>query len=293
MKLLTRMLACLLTAAPAFADDALRESLESTYHTWRNAMIRKDFNVWQRVTAEHRVMEVRNRIVSEQRPYPAAVFEIPAAPPRLDDLRFLDVARNGRTAKASYFGKINFGVGGAPTDNLLVLSFVQGRGGWQYDRADFVNLSALAEVRAELASGDLRYLRETPEIRPTGQVPPTPVAVPPARFIAEVYVFCPGREVQVQVNKVSHHRFAGSQEAELVIGGARDGQNEVQFSIRPLEEGPADQAMTIRVYLMSTIEGVMPVKAFEYLVLEGEEARPFGTMHFEVDAATAARLQGR
>lgn len=293
MKRLISMLACLLTAAPVFADDALRQSLESTYNTWRNAMIRKDFNTWQRVTAEHRVMEVRNRIVSQQRPYPAAIFEIPAAPPTLGGLRFLDVARNGRTAKASYFGKVNFGVGGAPTDNLLVLSFIQSNRGWQYDRADFVNLTALPEIRRELASGDLRYLRETPEIRPDGQIPPTPAAVPPAEFIAKVYVFCPGREVQVHVNKLSRHQFTSSQEAELVMGGARSGTNEVQFSIRQLEEGPANQAMTIRVYLLSTVEGVLPVKAFEYLVKEGEEARPFGTMNFEVDAATAGRLRGR
>ena len=287
------ILACLAFAMPASADDALRETLERTYATWRNAMIRKDFNAWQRITAEHRVMEVRNRIVSEQRPFPASVFEIPAAPPALDGLRFLEVARNGRTAKASYFGRINFGVGGAPTENLLVLSFVQGNRGWQYDRADFVNLSALPEVRRELATGDLRYLRETPEIRPSGDVPPTPVAVPPAQYIAKVYVFCPGREVQVQVNRASRHRFTNAQEAELVIGGARDGRNEVQFSIRQLEEGPADKPMTIRVYLLSTIEGVMPVKAFEYLVREGEEPQPFGTRDFEVDAATAARIRGR
>ena len=275
------------------ADDALRQPLEATYQAWRSAMVRKDISAWQRVTAAHRVMEVRNRIVSEQRPFPAAVFDIPAAPPALDGLRFLEVARNGRTAKASYFGRVNFGVGGAPTENLLVLSFVQAGGGWQYDRADFVNLSALPEVRRELAAGDLRYLRETPEIRPTGEVPLPPIAVSPAQFIAKVYVFCPGREVQVQVNKVSRHRFSGSQEAELVMGGARAGQNEVQFSIRPLDDGPADLPMTIRVYLLSTVEGVMPVKAFEYLVREGEEARPFGTMHFEVDAKTAARLRGR
>ncbi len=287
------ILACLAFAMPASADDALRETLERTYATWRNAMIRKDFNAWQRITAEHRVMEVRNRIVSEQRPFPASAFEIPAAPPALDGLRFLEVARNGRTAKASYFGRINFGVGGAPTENLLVLSFVQGNRGWQYDRADFVNLSALPEVRRELATGDLRYLRETPEIRPSGDVPPTPVAVPPAQYIAKVYVFCPGREVQVQVNRASRHRFTNAQEAELVIGGARDGRNEVQFSIRQLEEGPADKPMTIRVYLLSTIEGVMPVKAFEYLVREGEEPQPFGTRDFEVDAATAARIRGR
>ncbi len=283
----------LLAALPLQADDALRASLESTYNIWRNAMIRKDAATWQRVTAEHRAVEVRNRIVSEQRPFPASVFEIPAAPPSLEGLRFLEVVRNGPTAKMMYFGKINFGVGGAPTDNLLVLSFIQGRQGWAYDRAEFVNLSALPDVRRELAVGDLRYIREVPEARPTGQVPPTPVAVPPAPYIAKVYVFCPGREVRVHVNKLSRHRFANEQEAEVVIGGARDGLNEVQFSVRNLEGSTGREALAIRVYLLSTIQGVKPVKAFEYLVNEGGEVRPFATENFEVDAATAARLRGR
>ncbi len=293
-----RSLLCILLfglVAPTslLGDEALRAALQSSYQTWRNAMIQKDAATWQRITAEHRVVEVRNRIVSEQRPFPASVFEIPAAPPSLDGLKFLEVIRSGPTAKMMYFGKINFGVGGTPTDNLLVLSFVQGRSNWLYDQAEFVNLSALPEVRKELAAGDFRYIREVPEARPAGRIPPTPVAVPPAQFIAKVYVFCPGREVQVHVNKLSRHRFANEQEAETVIGGARPGSNEVQFSIRSLEGATGREALAIRVYLLSTIQGIKPVKIYEYLVNEGGEVRPFATETFELDAATAASLRGR
>ena len=294
-----KRLICIITSSllatnPTMADeDALRRTLESTYNAWRNAMIRKDAATWQRVTAEHRVMEVRNRIVSEQRPFPASVFDIPAAPPTLTGLKFLEATRNGPTAKMFYFGRINFGVDGEPSENLMALSFVQARTGWAYDRADFVNLSALPEVRRELAAGDLRYIREAPEARPTGQVPPTPIAVPPAKTIAKVYVFCPGREVQVHVNKVSRHRFANEQEAEIVIGGARDGLNEVQFSVRNLEGATGREALAVRVYLLSTVQGVMPIKAFEYLVEEGGEVRPFGTENFDVDAEMLSRLRGR
>lgn len=283
----------MLASVPAMADDALRATLETTYNAWRNSMIRKDAATWQRVTAEHRVVEVRNRIVSEQRPFPASVFDVPAAPPALAGLAFLEAVRNGPTAKMFYFGKINFGVGGEPTDNLMALAFVQGRSGWAYDRAEFMNLSALPEVRRELAAGNLKYIRDAPEARPTGQVPPTPIAVRPAQYIAKVYVFSPGREVKVHVNKVSRHRFANEQEAEIVIGGARDGLNEVQFSVTNLEGATGKEALAIRVYLLSTVQGVMPVKAFEYLVAEGGEVRPFGTENFNVDAAMAARLRGR
>ncbi len=275
------------------AQEDLRQDLERTYSVWRDSLIRKDAAGWQRVTADHRRAEVRNRIISEKRAFPAAVFDLPAPPPPLTGLKFLSVKQNGPTAKAAYFGKVDFGVGGDPTDNLLVLSFVRGGGGWLYDRADFVNLTALPEVRAEISGGDLSYLEGVPEAQPSGVVPPMPIAANPATTIAKVYVFCPGREVQVQINKISRHRFANAQEAEIVVGGARLGSNEVQYSIKPLEGGTGEEALTIRVYLMSEVAGQKPIKAFEYQVLEKEPFTPYATSAFVLDAATAAKLSPR
>lgn len=290
-RMICTLLLCVSTLSTA--DETLRPALEQTYNAWRDAVVRKDAAAWQRATAPHRRVEVKNRILSEKRAFPAAVFDLPAPPPSLAGLKFLEAKQNGATAKASYFGKIDFGVGGSPSENLLVLSFTGGGDRWTYDRADFVNLGALSEVRKELASGDLGYLKETPEARPSGVVPPTPIEVGPAKHIAKVYVFSPGREVRVQINKISHHRFANAKEAEVVIGGARDGLNEVQYSIRKLEGGTGKEAMTIRVYLMSELQGVKPVKIFEYQLAEGEVPKPFGTGTFVVDAATVARLAGK
>lgn len=282
-------------AVSAMAQENLRPALETTYNAWRESMIRKDANIWQRVTAEHRRMEVRNRIVSEKLPFPGAVFDLPAPPPSLQGLKFLEAKEKGLTAKASYFGKVDFGVGGDPTENLLVLSFVKGGTGWLYDRADFVNLTALPVVRKELGSGNLKYLQETPEAQPSGTVPVTSIAAPRAKYIAKVYVFCPGREVQVQVNKISRHRFANAKEAEIVIGGAVDGTNEVQFTTRKLEGGTGKEAMTIRIYLMpdNPNGSIPPLKVFQYQINEGEPVKPFGSGNFEVDAAAAAKIVGK
>lgn len=274
------------------AQEDIRPALESSYNAWRNSIIRRDAAAWQKATAPHRRIEVKNRLVSEKRPFPNAVFDLPAPPPSIQGLSFLEAKQNGLTAKASYFGKIDFGVGGTPTDNLIVLSFVRGAAAWLYDRADFVNLAALPEVRKELAAGNLKYLKETPEAQPSGVVPPTPIEAHPAKIIAKVYVFCPGREVQVQINKISRHRFANAKEAEIVIGGAVDGPNEVQFSTRKLDGGTGKEAITIRVYLMSETPGVKPLKTFEYQVAENGVVKPFGTESFVVDAATITKLKG-
>lgn len=285
--------ASLVFASVAAAQDNLRPALETTYSAWREAMIRRDPSIWQRVTAEHRRVEVRNRIVSEKQPFPATVFNLPAPPPSLQGLHFLTAKQNGPTAKAAYFGKVDFGVGGEPTDNLLVLSFVKGNGGWLYDRADYVNLVALPTVRKELAAGNLKYLKETPEAQPSGKIPPTPIAAPTAKYIAKVYVFCPGREVEVQVNKISRHRFANAKEAEVVIGGALEGPNEVQYTVKKLKGGTGKEVMTIRVYLMSEVAGKKPVKVFEYQIAAGEKPKSVDTGSFIVDAATTAKLAGK
>ncbi|MBC8127613.1 MAG: hypothetical protein H8M99_10785 [Gloeobacteraceae cyanobacterium ES-bin-144] len=284
---------CVLFGGLAMAQEDLRPALEQTYNNWREAIIRKDYAAWQKFTAEHRRVEIKNRILSEKRAFPGAIFDLPTPPPSIKNLRFLEAKKNAITAKASYFGKVDFGVGGEPTENLLVLSFVNSVGGWLYDRADYVNLAGLPEVRKELAGGDIKYLKETPEAQPSGVVPSTPMEVRPAKYIAKVYVFCPGREVQVQVNKISRHRFVNAKESEIVIGGAIDGPNEVQFTTKKLDGGTGKEAISIRVYLMSQVVDVKPIKIFEYQVAEDQPVKPFVTENFQVDAEVVAKISGR
>jgi hypothetical protein len=283
----------LISPSISMADEALQANLEKTYSIWRDSLIKKDIRSWQQITAEHRQVEVKNRIMSEKLPFPDSVFNLPAPPPILSGLKFLTADQKGRTAKASYFGKINFGVGGEPTDNLLVLSFIQSGNSFLYDKADFVNLTALPDVREELAAGDLTYLKGVPEAQPSGVVPANPVAVQPATTIAKVYVFCPGREVEVLINKVSRHKFINGKEAETVMGGARSGLNEVQYAIRKLDEGTGLEVLTIRVYLLSEMQGVKPIKAFEYQVAEKEAAAPHGSGHFDLDQALLKQLKAK
>jgi hypothetical protein len=266
----------------SIADETLRTNLEKTYTVWRDSMVKKDARIWQQITAEHRQVEVKNRI-----------FNLPAPPPLLSGLKFLTADQKGRTAKAAYFGKIDFGVGGEPTENLLVLSFIQSGDRFLYDKADFVNLTALPDVREELVKGDIAYLKGIPEAQPSGVIPPIPAAVQPATTIAKVYVFCPGREVEVLVNKVSKHKFINAKEAETVIGGARAGLNEVQYAIRKLDEGTGKEALTIRVYLLSEVAGVKPIKALEYQIEEKGTPAPYGTINFDLNQELLTKLKGK
>lgn len=281
-------------AQPLRANDAkLQATCEATYQRWRQGIMEKNFPVWQDVTATYRQRTVRNRLLSERRAFPQALFELPAAPPSLKGLKLLKLQSKGPTLTAVYYGKIDFEVGGEPTPNLLVLSFVQENALWKYDQAEFISLAALPEVRRDLDAGKLDFISEDPRFRPTGILPPLPPIVPLAPCIAKVYVFCPGREVDVTVNGVSPHHFSDAKEAEIVIGGAVQGKNSMQFRIQPLPSSNGKEALAIRVYLLSQNEGMKPIKACEYQVLEGEKISLQGSREFVVDAATIRALQAR
>ena len=269
----------------------LAKSLEDVYSYWRSAIIGVNHGAWKQVTASSRKAALQNRIMSEKGSWPDDVFRLPAAPPALTGLKLLRARSKGMTAKSVYFGKVDFGVGGDPTENLLVLSFLYEGRGWKYDTAEFVNLSNLKDVRDQIKSGDLAYV-DGKDFLPTGIKPAQPIVVPKAKYIAKVYTYCPGREVRVKVNKVSEHRFQDTQQSEVIIGGARDGVNELWYSIRDLPGYKGDDPMTVRVYLMSQIPGVKPIKVYQYQTKKGHKPRAKDSVIFNVDAATGAKILG-
>lgn len=276
---------------PASAQDEMQPVLEGVYNNWRQAMVTKNANKWSAFTSSRRQVEVRNRLFSERAPFPQALFELPVAPPDLRGLKPVRLRVKGLTAKMVYFGKVDFEVGGQPTDNLFVLSFVQ-EDGWKYDKADFINLIALPEVRTAIAKGDYSVL-EKPEFTPTGATPKLPPVVlqGPVPYIAKVYAFCPGREVTVQVNRRSRHVFGNTQESEVVIGGANPGENLVEFNVKNLPGSTGQEPLTLRVYLMSERPGVRIPAVFDYTVPEGGKVNSSGNGTFQLAADLAEKLR--
>ena len=281
-------------AAPQTAQQAaaLSKNLSGVYQFWRNAMVNKNYNQWKQATASHRRIALQNRILSEKGRFPADIFKTPTPPPLLTGLKVLRARSKGVTAKLVCFGKVDFGVGGSPSENLLVLNYVHEGRGWKYDNAEFVSLGGLEEVRKQILNGKLDYVDGVAFI-PDGKKPQQPITVGKAKYIAKVYSFCPGREVKVSVNGLSKHRFQNTQQSEVVIGGGRDGVNDIWYSIKDLPDYKGDDPLTLRVYVFSQIEGVKPVKVFQYQVEKGEKPKANGNGKFTIDAATAAKVLGR
>ena len=121
MKPLILILGLLTMAAPAHAQAGTAAQtageLRDVYDNWRASMVRKNAGLWKRYTSTTKQIKVRNRIWSERRPFPQTVFASPIAPPDIGKLQGMRVRAQGRTAKSTYFGKVDFGIGGEPTDN--------------------------------------------------------------------------------------------------------------------------------------------------------------------------------
>jgi hypothetical protein len=62
--------------------------------------------------------------------------------------------------------------------------------------------------------------------------------------------------------------------------------------VKKLAGGTGKEVMTIRVYLISELAGVKPVKAFEYQIAAGEKPESVATKMFNVDGSTVAKLAG-
>lgn len=254
------------TAAPQPGDAKLRDDLDVAYNTWRLHLLRGNYDGWKSTTSAYRQVKVRNLAVSEKRPFPASLFRQPMAPPALSPLMYVGSVVDGPTAAATYYGKVDLGLGQEPTDsNALVLLFTNERGKWKYDQARFFNLTRLPAVKDRLKRGDATVLMEQDGFQPLGKIPPVPPVCPPPKYIAKILVDCPGRLVRANVNNISPHEFDNTRQAEIISGGLRDGANSLTLNFSDSPNGNKG-AILVEVYIMPEIPGHVPARAFSYFV---------------------------
>ena len=188
------------------------------------------------------------------------------APPALAPLMYVGSVVNGPTAAATYYGKVDLGLGQEPTDsNALVLLFTHENGKWKYDQARFFNLTRLPAVKERLKRGDASVLMEQDGFQPLGKIPAVPPVCPPPKYIAKILVDCPGRTVQANVNNISLHEFDNTRLAEVISGGLRDGANSLTLNFSDSPNGKKG-AVLVEVYIMPEIPGHLPARAFSYFV---------------------------
>lgn len=275
-------------AAPAPSQAQLKSDLETAYNTWRQHMVRQNYEGWQKTTSAYRKVKVRNMAVSEKRPWPQSLFNQHISPPSLLPLRYIGSVVKGPTAAATYFGKVDWGIGGAPSENAYVLLFTNERGEWKYDQARFFNLAQLPKVRERLRNNDATVLEEQDGFQPTGIIPPVPPVCPVPQYIGKIFVDCPGRIVKARINNVSDHVFEDARMAEVISGGLRNGINSIDLNVTPAPNGKPGP-LNIMVYVMPETVGNFPGQAYS-CAIPANQAAQNGTATFTITADTIRQM---
>ncbi|WP_133794314.1 hypothetical protein [Prosthecobacter fusiformis] len=259
-------------------DPALRVNLDRAYEQWRAAILAQDARAWAAAITQYRQVVTRNLIVSQRQPFPQAVFAVPLDPPEISGLRLLEAQAVGETAHLLYFGKVN--MGGDPgqiPESVLMLKFFYERGAWRFDSSKILKILEQPEIVQQIKSGGRLEFLDYPEFTPPGTAP----TVPPLCGIPENMAGCTlqsyGYETKMRINGFDCPVMADHAEKFFVIGGLKNGANDVTLTVKPTDI-PAGEERLLQV---------------DFFVLAGKAQKaPVRVFHYESkDAATSSPLK--
>jgi hypothetical protein len=257
-------------------DPALRVNLERAYQQWRSAMKAQDARAWAASITQYRQVVTRNLIVSQRQSFPGAVFAVPLDPPDIADLRLLEAQAVGETAHLLYFGKVN--LGGDPSqipNSVLMIKFFNERGGWRFDSTKVLKLIDQPEVVQQIQSGGKLDFLDYPEFTPPGRAP----AVPPLCDIPENVAGCTlqsyGYSTTMQINGFDYPVMADHAEKLFVIGGLKNGVNDVTLTIQPTDiPAGEERLLQLDFFVLTGKNGKPPVRVFHYESKDAASASP-------------------
>ena len=294
----------LLVGAPAWAQGAgnaaaalkmpdqekARSLVESVYNTWRLSVQRGDESAWRRSTSTSRQMRVRNLIISERGDFPRDFFKNSQNAPMLENFRYVGAlgGAGGKTLSATYIGKMQLG-NDAPKENAFVLLLVEEDGRWKLDQTRFFDLSHIPAVLKRLQQKDLSVLKEQDGFHPYSSLPAVPIACREPELIAKVFVDCPGRVVDMHINRMSKHEFDDERRADTISGGLHRGANTISYTIRNGSNSSDRPRMGIGIFVMPETPGNHPVCVFDH-VLDATDPAAGGTFTFNITPEQIASM---
>lgn len=248
-------------------DDALRQELERAFSGWRTSFATRNLAAWKDHTATFRQVETRNLIVSHKQAFPQALFDFPLRAPETGTLRFLKAEAKGPTANVIYFGKVDLGIpdAGEIPENLLMLKFINEAGRWKFDTLRLINLASAPEVRAGLKNGGPASVLNSPELEPSGVVPPTAKLCPPPEYVAALQIASLGYTTTARVNGFELPSVTNAVEQHVIIGGLKSGENTLSLEIKkePVAEGSA-RHLQVNAVIKPETEGKKPIRVFSW-----------------------------
>jgi len=226
----------------------LRGELERAYAAWLQSMRSRDPAAFAAATSRYRQMSLRNEIVSLRQQWPAAVFKSVLQAPDITRLSFIDATAAGDTARAVYFGRVDFALdAGITPENPLVLRFLRESGAWKFDWIQYVNLGSDDDPRREIKSGGRRFL-ESEDFRLSGRYPAVPKPCREPYQIAALKILATACRVTVDVNQGAHSDTVDNNAGgRIITGGLQKGYNQIRITptLTPGAKIPPQLAVTI------------------------------------------------
>lgn len=217
--------------AQSAQGPSLRAELERAYASWLQAMRSRDAAAFAAATSRYRQMSLRNETVSLRQQWPAAVFKGSLQAPDISRLAFIDATAIGDTARAVYFGRVDFALNaGITPENPIVIRFLREGGAWKFDWIQYVNLQTDDATRREIKSGGRRFL-ENEDFRLTGTYPAVPKPCREPYQIAALQILATSCRVTVDVNRGAHNETVNNNAGgRIITGGLQKGYNQIRIT---------------------------------------------------------------
>jgi hypothetical protein len=273
------------------AEDTLEPTLLSAYNSWRNAVLRRDADGWNRYTTSRRRMSTRNMIISQKQPYPDAIFRVAIKPPPTTGLRLLEAQANGPTAHLAYFGKIDIGGGTAEVnEDIMILKFLREGDAWRFDSTRYMSLDATPEVREKLNRGEPPDFLEESPFTPPGVLPKTPPPCRAPEYVGGYDIQSFGYETGVKINGADYGKIANHDGKQIIVGGLNRGKNDLELSIDVLDiPKDAERFLRINVVVLTGNPKKPSIKVFTW---DTQDDSPAKSVRLPV-YVTSSTLEGR
>lgn len=250
--------------------------MERAYEKWRSAIQAQDSKAWAGAITQYRQVVTRNLIVSQKQPFPQAVFAVPLDPPDISSLRLLEAQAVGETAHLLYFGKVNMG-GDADQipDSVLMLKFFNERGVWKFDSNKLLKLLDQPELLAQIKSGGKLDFLDYPEFTPPGKAPTVPALCEVPENMAGCTLQSFGYETRMRINGFDYPVMQDHAEKLFVIGGLKNGANDVTLTVTPSEVPKGEERLLqLDFFVLTGKAEKPPVRVFHYETKEATVASP-------------------
>lgn len=233
----------------SIGNEYLRKKLEVCYSNYSKALKLKSFKYWQKYTAEHRIVSVRNYILSQGMSYPTSIFRLNFQLTDIKKLRFVKTFYKLQTAVSIYIGKFLISNDSNKHPNVMMLMyFIKENDGWKFDKKVLLNTQSSKIAAKKLNVGDYSDF-ETGVLAPLNEPPKVPKKCNVPEIIGAVRINIKNVKIKLELNDFHKKILENESSFDIIIGGLKNGVNKFKLTILEKDnQNIIDNKILINIY---------------------------------------------